>query len=39
MQQGVPIWEAAGALGMTIETLERTYGHQHPDWQKRAAEV
>lgn len=39
MQEGVPIWEAAGALGMTVETLERVYGHHHPDWQKRAAEV
>jgi integrase len=39
MQDGVPIWEAAGALGMTTDMLERTYGHHHPDWQKRAAEV
>lgn len=39
MQDGVPIWEAAGALGMTTAMLELTYGHHHPDWQKRAAEV
>lgn len=39
MQEGVPIWEAAGHLGMSIETLQRVYGHHHPDWQKRAAEV
>jgi integrase len=39
MQQGVPIWEAAGSLGMTIAVLERIYGHHHPDWQKFAAEV
>lgn len=39
MQAGVPIWEAAGSLGMSVEMLERTYGHHHPDWQKRAAEV
>jgi integrase len=39
MQRGVNRWEAAGSLGMTVETLERTYGHHHPDWQKGAAEV
>lgn len=39
MQDGVPIWEAAGHLGMTVKTLEATYGHHHPDWQKHAAEV
>lgn len=39
MQQGVELWEAAGALGMSIKTLEQVYGHHHPDWQKRAAEV
>jgi integrase len=39
MQARVPVWEAAGALGMSLETLERTYGHHHPDFQKKAAEV
>jgi integrase len=39
MQRGVPLWDAAGHLGMTVKTLEATYGHHHPDWQKRAAEV
>lgn len=39
MQAGVPIWEAAGALGMTPSMLESVYGKQHPDHQKRAAEV
>jgi integrase len=39
MQAGVDIWEAAGSLGMTVETLQNTYGHQHPDFQKRAAEA
>jgi integrase len=37
MQKGVPIWQAAGALGMTVQMLERTYGHHHPDWQREAA--
>lgn len=39
VQAGVSLWEAAGALGMTVKTLEATYGHHHPDWQKDAAEV
>jgi integrase len=39
MQAGVPIWQAAGFLGMTPETLERVYGHHHPDYLKSAAEA
>lgn len=31
MQQGVDLWTAAGYLGMTVEVLERVYGHHHPD--------
>ena len=39
MQGGVPIWQAAGFLGMTRETLERVYGHHHPDFLRAAAEA
>lgn len=39
MQAGVDLWEASGALGMSVRTLETVYGHHHPDWQSRAAEV
>ena len=39
MQGGVDPWEAAGHLGMSVETLQRTYGHHSPDHQKRAAEI
>ncbi len=39
MQAGIDMWEAAGALGMSVEMLERTYGQHHPDFQRRAAEV
>jgi integrase len=39
MQRGVPIWEAAGYLKMTPETLQRVYGHHHPDFLKGAAEA
>lgn len=39
MQAGVDLWEASGALGMSVRTLEAVYGHHHPDWQSKAAEV
>ena len=39
MQQKVDPWEAAGHLGMSVETLMRVYGHHHPDFQEKAAEV
>lgn len=39
MQEGIDPWEAAGALGMSVRVLEAVYGHHHPAWQKRAAEV
>ena len=32
MQRGVPMWEAAGFLGMSAEILQDTYGHHHPDY-------
>jgi site-specific recombinase XerD len=31
MQKGADIWQASGFLGMTTRTLERNYGHHHPD--------
>ena len=31
MQAGVHLWEASGFLGMSVETLQRVYGHHHPD--------
>ena len=31
MQGGTEHWKAAGFLGMTLATLEATYGHHHPD--------
>jgi integrase len=39
MQRGVPMWEAAGFLGMSRETLERVYGHHHRDYLRGAAEA
>jgi integrase len=39
LQAGIDPWEAAGHLGMSLNTLTRVYGKQSPDYQKRAAEV
>ena len=37
MQAGVDKWEAAGFLGMSVEMLDRVYGHHHPDYLRKAA--
>jgi hypothetical protein len=37
MQNGTPLWEAAGFLGMSEKTLRDVYGHHHPDYQSEAA--
>lgn len=37
MQAGTDKWEAAGFLGMSVEMLERVYGHHHPDFMSGAA--
>lgn len=39
MQAGVPIWDAAGFLGMTVQMVQDTYGHHSPEFQKNAAEA
>jgi hypothetical protein len=37
MRSRVNIFEAAGYLGMSPETLTSRYGHHHPDFQTAAA--
>jgi integrase len=37
MQAGVEPWQAAGFLGMTVEMLERVYGHHSASYQKAAS--
>jgi integrase len=37
MQAGIDKWEAAGFLGMTVEMLDRVYGHHHPEYLRKAA--
>jgi integrase len=39
MQAGVDKWEAAGFLGMSVEMLDRVYGHHHPDHLRGAAQA
>lgn len=39
MQAGVDKWKAAGFLAMSLDTLERVYGHHHPDHDGGAGEV
>jgi len=37
VQRGVPIWQAAGYLGMSAQMIEWTHGHHHPDYVRGAA--
>ena len=39
MLNGVSLWRAAGFLGMSVETLDRVYGHHHPDFLADAADA
>lgn len=36
MQNGAPLWQAAGFLGMSEKTLRDVYGHHHPDFMQEA---
>lgn len=38
MQEGVDLAEAAGYLGMSLETIQRRYAHHHPAHQRKAAD-
>ena len=35
-QVGVPVHEICGFFGITLEMLDRVYGHHHPDYQANA---
>ena len=39
MQRAADPWAASGYLGMSLETLLRTYGHHHPDHLRAAWSV
>lgn len=36
MEAGVDMWLAASYLGMSVQTLEKHYGHHRPDYQAEA---
>ena len=36
LQNGADLWDAASFFGTSIATLEKTYGHHHPDHQGTA---
>src|SRR5262249_31289011 len=37
MLQGLPVGQIAKYLGMDVKTVERHYGHHHPDYQQEVA--
>jgi integrase len=37
MKRGVDLWQASDFLGVSVETLERNYGHHHPTYIREAA--
>lgn len=39
LQSGVDKWEAAGFMGMSVEMLDRVYGHHHPAHLQSAARL
>ena len=39
MQRGADKWAAAGFFGLTLDMIETTYGHHHPDHMKSAVEA
>ena len=39
MQRGAGKWAAAGFFGLSLDMLERVYGHHHPDHMQSAVEA
>jgi integrase len=37
LQEGIPVWEVAGFVGMDPHTVQQVYGHHHSDHTRRAA--
>lgn len=36
VQMGVPLWEVSGYVGVSVDTIERVYGHHAPDYLENA---
>ena len=39
LQRGMDRWQAAGYFGVSMDVLERTYGHHDPDYLREAADA
>ena len=39
MQNGVDKWAASGYFGVSLDMIERTYGHHHPDYLRSAVQA
>ncbi|QPH55575.1 site-specific integrase [Pontivivens ytuae] len=39
MHAAMPMWEASGFFGVSLETMERDYAHQHPEYQAGALDA
>lgn len=39
LQRGMDRWQASGYFGVSLDVLERTYGHHDPDYLRDAAEA
>lgn len=39
MRSGANIWHISGYFGVSLDTLEKTYAHHHPDHMKTAVEA
>lgn len=39
MQRGANKWHVAGFFGISLDMLERVYGHHHPDFMRSAVEA
>ena len=39
MQRGADKWHATGFFGISLDMLERVYGHHHPDYMRSAVEA
>lgn len=39
LRRGVPVWQVAGVLALSVATVEKVYGHHIPDGLKEAVEM
>ena len=39
LRKGVPVWQVAGVLGVTVQMIEKSYGHHVPDGLLNAVDL